>query len=391
MNKINIVLDFNYLAHSEFSIFTGYSKNPVNPLGTKQKEIAFIQGLASKFFYAVNSLPKGGKVVVCIDSKSWRKSVFEDYKKSREDAAGNKQMMDKDTKEKFYSLMSEFGALLQSAGIIMSRVPGAEGDDLMYRWADYFYGNGESCVLITGDRDLNQSVQGIDPWVITWNNNSKYNRIYAPEGWKDTWLKNRPSTIFEFEMSSDKDDLSKLVRDNGISIERADRDEVVMHKILIGDDGDDVPAVWSFVTKNKKGEDKSVRVTEKKAEAIMNNLKDTYKLTDATLMSKWDDPSFMEYLSGLILRVIGDVDGTDERRRVQENLKRNAQLVWLSDRTIPVNMITAMDEHITAMLQTVEPVRKKWNRNGILQDSRFEMRSGIAAGIDPMMGMELPE
>src|SRR3972149_5214017 len=196
--RINIVWDLNYLAHSEFSIFTGYSKGPVNPFGNKQKEIEFVQGLANKFFYALNSLPRGGKVVCCVDSKSWRKTLYEGYKESREDKDGNKPKMDKAVKNKFYDLLREFTDLLKAAGIVVSRVPGAEGDDLMYRWSDYFHRNGDSTILITGDHDLTQVVRGPnEPWTVVWNNNSKHNRIFTASGWKDGWLKNSPNTIFE--------------------------------------------------------------------------------------------------------------------------------------------------------------------------------------------------
>lgn len=388
--RINIVFDFNYLAHSEFSIFTGYSKSPVDPFGSKQKEAEFVQGLANKFFHVINALPKGGKVVCCIDSKSWRKTVHEGYKESREDKDGNKPKMDKAVKDKFYELIGEFTDLLKTTGIVVSRVPGAEGDDLMYRWSDHFYRNGDNTILVTGDHDMTQVVRGDnEPWVVVWNNNSKHNRVFAANGWKDNWLKNTPNTIFEFNVSADKDVFAKHIRDNGISVQTVNKEEVVMHKILLGDDGDDVPSVWSFNSKNKKGEDKVVRVTEKKVETIIGYIKTQYNLTDANLMSKWDDAQFIEYLSGVILRVSGDIDDADKRLKVAENLERNAKLVWLSDKTLPVNLISMMDERISAA--EVPALRGKWNRKALFEGTRFDTGSGAPAKMDPFANISIPD
>lgn len=390
--KINIVIDYSYLCHSTWAVHNGYSKNTANSLKTSNQEVDFVQDLSSKFFHILNSLPKGGHVVVCGDSKSWRKSLLETYKESREDEKGNKPGMDVETKKKFYNIIGEFSGLLKDSGMIISRLPGCEGDDLLYRWANYFYNCGESTILVTGDGDMTQLVKGEkEPWIISWNNNSKYNRIFVSPTWKDNWLKNNPNDIFEFSMSSDRDTMARHIRDNGISILTACPDLVILTKILLGDDGDDVPSAWSFVTKDKKGQDKTVRVTEKKAETIISNIKEKYSLTDSTLLKLWNEPDFMEYLSGVVLRVAGDLDGAAERQKVKDNLDRNAKLVWLSDATLPMNVISSMDEHIFSSLTTTQPNRARWNRKSLFENTRFEISSGApVSAMDPFFGLSLP-
>lgn len=386
---INIVVDGNFLFHSEYSIFTGYSKSPnAKPFSNVKKEADFIQGVANKLFYAINQLPKGGVVVFCIDSKSWRREFYPKYKESR--MKPENQQMDPATKEKFYELMVEFCQLIKSVGIIVSRIPGAEGDDLLFRWANYFKASGSNTVLISGDSDMAQvATNSIEPWIITWNNNSKHNKIYTAWNWRENWLHNTANSIFEFSVADDREEMLKMVRTHALNIEQTHSQDLVLRKILLGDDGDDVPAVWSFIKKNKKMEDKEVRVTLKPTNQIIEHIKTECKLTIDTLMSKWGDPQFMDYLAGVILRVMGDVDGSAERLKVIDNLYRNAKLVWLTEASLPLNLVSSIDEHINLSMETIELKRNRWNRRGLLEGTRFD--SVAPAKIDPFFNMTLPE
>ena len=50
-----------------------------------------------------------------------------------------------------------FEGILRKKGLIVSRVMGAEGDDLLYIWSLYFgYCLDEELVIITGDSDIRQ-------------------------------------------------------------------------------------------------------------------------------------------------------------------------------------------------------------------------------------------
>jgi len=391
MNKLNILIDGNFIAMSEFAIFSEYGKSK-SPLKTETNQIAFIQGLANKLFYAINALPKGGNVIFCLDSNSWRKSIFIEgggYKHSREDKDGNKPMMDLETKEIFYSLLNEFFEILQDIGIKVSRVKNTEGDDLLFKWAKYFNENNENAIIISADRDLIQTVRGPnEPFTIQWTNKKNANKIYAPRGWKDAWLSESKNTIFDFNIIKDQTIINKLMRDQEITIVEFDPQLFVFKKILIGDSGDNVPSVWSFSTKGKKGQDKIVRVTEKKVTTIIEYLKTQFDLTDANMMSLWDDTTFIAYLSGVILRVSGDIDDANKRLRVTDNLYRNARLVWLTEKSLPVNLVSAMDEHIQASAE-LPTARDRWSRKKLLEGTRFDTGSGAPAKMDPFAGMNL--
>ena len=400
--KINIIIDGNFIFHQNFAVYVGW--NSTNAFPTERDEVSFIQSVANNFFSALRQLPKGGDVIFTIDSRSWRKAVeipnHPGYKSGRTDKDGNKGVMNPETAQKFYGLMDDFGKHLSRVGIIVSRIGGAEGDDLIYRWTKRLYDKGESCIIISGDRDLTQLVKmnkDKDKWIIQWNNKNNgkrfKNSMYVPSGWDGEWLKLGGATsIFNFDIGSDKEDLIKLIRDQDITVEVVHPDEVIMKKILAGDDGDDVPPVWINEMPSKKDPAvmTKVRMTGKKPGVVMEQLSESYSIDKTNYMNKWDDADYMQECAGLVLRLTKDVDGMAERQIVIEAMKRNAQLVWLDEAQLPYNLIAEMDLHIDTMMATNETQKHRWNRKGIFDGTRFD-EDAPPTKYDPFMKMSIPD
>ena len=391
--KINIAIDGNFLAFAEFSLYSGYGKYP-QPLGDERKRAGFIQGLVNRIFYTINGIPKGGRLVFCLDSKSWRREVDRLYKESREDEKGNKGIMDKETKEIFYQVLADLGEVLEQAGICVSKVQGAEGDDLLFKWAKHFNNNGENCIIITGDKDLTQNISGpSEAWTIVWNPKTNSNKIYAVDGWLSSLSKESGNSIFDFTLNDDSGDMLKHIRDNSINVEYMSPSFYVLRKILVGDDGDDVPAVWE-VKKPKtdpQEEDKFIRVTDKKAEKILEHIMNKFSLNNKTCLDKWNDEEFQDELAGCILRVMGDVDGKEQRLQVKKRLSLNAKLVWLHEDQIPFNIQEMIKENIDKSLM-LEMDKSKWNKKSILEGSKFDMFGTVTPQkLDPFSFMNLPD
>ena len=286
---------------------------------TSRDEVSFLNNVANKFFHFLSNLPYDGRLVFVMDSRSWRKGVFiEDggYKSSREREDGSKGTMSRETKETFYRLMDEFASVLKSKGVTVSRIEGAEGDDLLYYWSRRLNKEGHNCVLITGDGDIGQCVSGSDaPWTIVWNGSLVKGRIYSAPGWLDHLNKPSENDVFSFSLIDKNQLLRELINDHPVHVEYVDTDTFVFKKILVGDNGDDVPSVWTK-TKNNR----TYGITEKKASEIMGNM---------PAESKWMDSFSEDYilsLSGVILRMMKDVDGTAERAVVAKKIFRNTTL-----------------------------------------------------------------
>lgn len=396
-----ILCDFNFIAFSEFAMFSNYGKTK-NSLKRERDQAAFIQGLTSRLFHIINQLPKG-RVVCCIDSRSWRKDFMEKYKEKREDEEGNKGIMDNDTKQIFYNIIAELGEVMTKVGIHVSKLPGAEGDDLLFKWANHLNSKGENCIVISGDRDLTQIVKGPEsPWTVVWDNKSNQNKMFAVSGWADEIEKPQNNTIFEFNPVDDTNTITKILRDANLNV--MDTSYYILHKILIGDDGDDVPSSWKVY----KGDGKYVRVTDKKAEKIIDII--TAPNSDHSLScSEWLDmilfnidktktPIFSDHeqrldeLSGTLLRVMGDVDDEKLRKQVSENIIRNAKLVWLRDEMLPFNINQTINEHIEDSIENITGMnRAKWNKTALLEGTRFGKMKIAPSGFDPFSLVNLPD
>lgn len=401
MKKINILVDGNFIFHSAYSIYVGWNKT--NAFPNKKDEVAFVQSVANNFFATLRQLPKGGEVIFTIDSRSWRKAIdipdHPGYKSGRVDKDGNKGAMTPETAATFYRLIDEFTKYLGRVGIIISRIGGAEGDDLIYRWSDYFFKKGECSIIVSGDKDLTQLVKISDnaqSWTIQWNNKNNSarfkNTIYTPMGWQSNYLSLADEIdIFNFSIGNAKEDILKLIRDQQITLVTVHPDDVIMGKILAGDDGDDVPPVWiNRNWKNKKGEQRDVRMTGKKPAEALELLAESHNIDQTNYMSKWDNHDFMQDAAGLVLRLTKDIDGAAERETVIEAMRRNAQLVWLQEDQLPYNLLAEMDHHIEKTIATNVTQRHKWNRDGIFSGSRFA-EDAVPDKYDPFIGVEIPD
>lgn len=326
---INILIDGNYIFHKTFGIFGGYgSKDPGEVLKTKNDQAMFIRKIATDLCAALRELPTGGRLVFTADSRSWRKDV-------EIEGGGYKSKRVKDETVDwsiFFNLLDSFGRQLEKMGFIYSRADGAEGDDLLYFWADYFTTKGQNCIIVSGDKDLHQLARWKgENWTIVWSNNSKNNVVSSPVDWKKNWLEQQEQVSI-FDMSEaiqpDKSKLKKWI-ENLVLNEITPRDFIFV-KMLIGDDGDDVPGVWNF----EATPGKISRMTPKRAEQLLESLQHS-KWTKSSFQDLLIDDEFLDWSAGYILRLTKDVDSKENRQKASQNLLRNYKLMWLDKMVMP--------------------------------------------------------
>ncbi len=326
---INILIDGNYLLHKTFGIFGGYgAKDPAEVLKTKNEQAMFIRKVATDLCAALRELPAGGRLVFTADSRSWRKDI-------EIEGGGYKSNRVKDETVDwsiFFNLLDAFGKQLEKMGFIYSRADGAEGDDLLYFWADYFTTKGQDCIIISGDKDLHQLARWKgDNWTLVWSNNSKNNVVSCPEKWKENWLDHQPPvSIFEMSESAqpDKTKMKKWIEK--LLLNPITPRDFVFVKMLIGDDGDAVPGVWNF----EATPGKISRMTPKKAEQLVESLHQS-KWAQISFQELLEDVEFLDWAGGYILRLMKDLDSKENREKASRNLKRNYQLMWLDKVVMP--------------------------------------------------------
>ena len=325
---VNILIDGNYIFHKTFGVFGGYGNiDPGKILKDKKEQSAFIRKISTDLCSSLKIIPQGGRMIFTCDSRSWRKDIeIEDggYKSGR--------VRDENTDWTiFFDLMKSFGNHLEKMGFIFSKADGAEGDDLLMFWTDYFKRKKENCLIITGDKDLHQLAEITEnSWTIIWNNNNKKNTLFVPNGWENKWLNcNESVSIFNMAsaISPEKEKFKALLKKS--TIEEVESRSFIFTKILSGDKGDSIPSVWEQISGSR-----IMGFTQKKADTVF----------EAFSLSEWEniefskmlsDDDYLNWISGMVLRTAKSVDSTENRNKVRENIIRNFKLMWLNYEVIP--------------------------------------------------------
>lgn len=372
---VNILIDGNYIFHKTFGVFGGYGNvDPGKILKDKKEQAAFIRKISTDLCSSLKMIPQGGRMVFTSDSRSWRKDIeIEDggYKSGR--------VKDENVDWSiFFDLMKSFGDHLEKMGFIFSKVEGAEGDDLLMFWSEYFNSKNENCLIITGDKDLHQLTRiSSDSWTIVWNNNQKKNTLFVPVGWQELWL-DKEESISVFNMASaispEKERFKTFIKK--ATIEEVESRSFVFTKILTGDKGDSVPSVWEQITGSR-----NMGFTQKKADLVF----------DAFLSSEWTDlefhqmmenEDFLNWLSGLILRTAKSVDSTENRNLVKRNIIRNFKLLWLDPFIIPGFIKDSCDGEIERGIE-LEKKSVTLDRIKILEGTEWITPNYQPKGFDP--------
>jgi 5'-3' exonuclease len=331
--KLNLVIDASGIFYrSLFTVGNFGGTKGEKLLDNKKSQAIFMRKLASDFSTLVRSIEEPSRVIITMDSSSWRKSIIiEDggYKGTREEKKDESTINWKC----FYDLTDKFCAILSQKGYLISRVPGAEADDLLFFWSRLLNGMGENVVLITGDRDLLQVVgqHENNSWTIALDPVNNRRKISLSQETLD-YSKKEIAPVEEFadifspdSWTSSGDVLSKIVNSHDILV--VDTKKFCTMKVILGDGGDDVPSVVTW--RDKKDPEKIRTMTENNYQKILATVP---HLNEASWEDLAEDSIIVEGIATTMegLKKI-DVD----RELLIKNIQRNAKLVILSMSTIP--------------------------------------------------------
>lgn len=214
---MNILIDGNYAYHKAFSVFSTYYKGQdlEEVMSDPEKQQVLIRKCIIDICSAIRRFNNVERVAVVIDSHSWRYNFYDDYKYALT------RVRDPYYKH-FLTVLDMFEALLRKKGLIVSRVMGAEGDDLLYVWALYFgYCLDEELVIITGDSDIRQIMTKN---VALFNNNSKNLKMYCTPEREVFWNE---------------------YLETDVQVIATEPFEVLLYKVIMGDTSDNIPKLKS--------------------------------------------------------------------------------------------------------------------------------------------------
>ena len=342
--KYTLVFDANFWLHKTYfigqKIKTG---KPFNFIDEPEEDKNLLLWKLSLDFAAEIKRFEGvvNRVVYCIDSSSWRKTYLDTaYKANRVKSASINW-------NEIYNVHDEFAKALEAQGVIISRVKGAEADDLIFAWTSHLNNDGQNAIIISGDNDLLQLVhldQSSSANTIYYNKFDKDIHVFPKfDNWLNAEELNTTNDIFNLPkdlLSNTKQNLRDLIKGNKMKHKEVNVNEFLFKKILVGDAGDNVPPLYVRQKETKKGLI-NYKVTDKHVAEIMDGFKEDRMFIQ---QSHFFNDEHIEKICELAIKAIKIEDKS--LQEIIEKWKINRDLVFLHANCIPKNITEKMFESI---------------------------------------------
>jgi len=336
------------------------------------------------------------RVIFAVDDKSWRKDIEieenEGYKGQRKVSA----LINWDN---IYKILNEFLEICEGNGMITTKIETAEADDLMVLWRDELLFNQEQhVVLVSGDEDIRQLITAYKTddnkkiFCTVFNpfkqGKNAARKLYVPEKIFNTWIEeDEEADIWNMNaaIDVDKGDFRRIRDTNDVRVEETDGREIAMRKVFCGDDGDNIPAIYSWISKDKQGNEvidkktgnpKVVRITNAPYQKIIESLKNEPNefIDHWVLLNKRDK----------IKQSIHKVAKHELPFDMTERLMRQIKLVVLDPKLFPKSIIKDFEKIKMEPLLKPRPEIGNMNMNTMLQGTRYVKASqgGTGKGIE---------
>jgi 5'-3' exonuclease len=369
--NLNVVIDASGMFYRSLFTLGNYgAKKGEKLLESKQSQGMFMRKLATDFSSIVRNIDNISRVIICLDSHSWRKNIKIEVSPGKEgEYKGDREEKKQDSPiawNIFYDLCEKFANIMNEKGYIISKLQDAEADDLLFLWSRKFNREGENVILVTGDRDLLQTVchNNNGTWTVSLDPVNKRKKISLTQETFDKKDENSSDDnvdIFSPDSWADSGDTLKMLLDS-YELNIIDPMQIAIQKVILGDGGDSVPGIitWMDSKPNKNGEIKPRSMTE-------NNFGKIIEVAPGIRKCNWKDLKEGMFLEEISSKMEELKKIKVDRDLVLENINRNCILVILDEEIIP-NEIQIAFEHHSDNVPCLIPVT---TRDGILNGTEY--------------------
>ncbi len=340
----------NFFIKTLFAYKSGMRKS--ERLFEKEEQIIeFSHVLGNSLFNLLEKFDGNIEFVLCFDNKTWRKKYYPEYK-------GHREYDDAVDWDAYFRFVDDYcEKITQIHNVKISRIEGSEADDLIYLWSKKLNNSGNDCIIVSEDKDLHQLVRNTsnDNFTLVYNNSYKTPKLFKHP---DTNLDERSRKLSILNTSDaliSSRNMLKWILTEVDSVEEVNLEEFLLKKILIGDDGDNVPAVWIWEVNGKKK-----RITPKVAEKIISNYKVINEKPMYYLFNDFEffKTSFAESIK-FVIGVKLDIED------LKKNIERNCYLMCLHHKFIPKEIIKSFQETF------VESLNERLNKSTFLKGTKY--------------------
>ena len=314
------------------------------------------------------------RVIFAVDSKSWRKGIEiaenEGYK-------GHRTKSTNLNWTNIYAAMDDFCNVMEEKGLISTKIDRAEADDIMALWRDYLlFNKGEHVILVSGDEDIRQlAARNFDGDA----DNIKFSTIFNPftqgknkkklffgAGFR-LWLHKDDGIgdIFDRGIDPEKEAFLKLTNEHQVELQEINGDEIALRKVFCGDDGDNVPSIYTWIAKTSTGNDVVKRITKVPFGKILRAIREVNMSGD-----------IVDYLdlydhAALIHKKLEETVGKPLTIKIKDRLKRQIDLVVLNRNVFPKSIVKEFDKHAPEAFAKPQNQITGWHLQTLLEGTRY--------------------
>lgn len=376
----NVVIDMNNMLFRSLHVLGGFGQKSYT--FDSQKELdELMRKLAMDMSFLIRMI-NPSRVIFAVDDKSWRKGINieenEGYKAQR-------KLSNNINWDNIFMILDKFMEIVEEIGMIVTKIPKAEGDDVIALWSDeLLYNQKQHVIIISGDEDVRQLVKShiddnnkqifctvFNPFM---QGKNAARKLYVPENEFNIWLnKEEEVSIWNMDVSIDidKGDFCRIRDTEKVRVEEVDGNMIAMKKVFCGDDGDNIPAIFTWIAKEKDGTPKMTS----------DNIPKEVRITNAPFLKIFEqlknfpgekiDHNILKERSKKILQGLTKVAKESPAFNINERLERQIKLVVLDKTLFPSSILEKFEEIKQEPLLKPRPEIGSMNMNVMLAGTRY--------------------
>lgn len=361
-NKLNLIFDFSNMAMRALFICTYANKGEISTFDRDEECNILIRKIAMDMAYVMRMFTSDRVIIACDARHPWRNDLYSEIE--NESYKGNRQKDTTKNWDKIFKSLNEFKEILKDRGFIVTELDTAEADDVSALWKEKLFENGENLIMVSSDKDWKQLIDFVpasDKFCLCFNPIANNRGKKLLSGTKEffEWLKtdNSKTDIFFSNYNPWKDKLKNIKSyDSKIEFEEINPQQVVLDKIMCGDDGDNAPSFCEYYKNGKK-----IRMTPAKCKKVLQSLnvetvKDLCQCTAANALLKTLNETFKHEFDDF---------------EPNERLMRQRKLVELNSNLFPQLIKDSFDKHSKNYADKGKITTAGITLEYILKDSKF--------------------